>query len=478
MPARGRNSHRDAVPNQGVSVSSSASPRSEPGQIHATTEGFKVAADEHGLHTIEVAVPDTQGHLRGKRVPAGRYFDSVHSSGANIADAIFVFDMQNDLPDNEFVNMDSGYLDTHITPDAGTARILTHRPGYGLVFAHCADAEGELHPLAPRTVLAKQIERCQAAGLDPLVATEMEFYLTTPDWEPVQSHIQYSSLTDAIGLEPVLADMRSALLGAGIEVESSNAEYGPGQIEINAGPADAMTTADNTVLFKSIVKQVAVAHGLRATFMPKPWTEASGSGMHIHTSLNRNGANAFSACAEGEPNDLMRAWLAGMLEHAPALTLLGAPTLNGPRRIRPYTFAPTHVTWGGDNRTVLARCIAEPGSSANRVEYRSAGSDANPYLMIAGLLAAGADGLERNLDPGMMCVGDMYTNPGDHPALPVDLAGAIDAYYGSTLASQLGDMFSTSYCSIAQAEVTHGAENNPDPDDVNDWERERYIEHS
>lgn len=445
--------------------------------IAASIDEFRSTGAQHDLHTIELAVPDTQGHLRGKRIPAARFFASVHESGANIADAMFVFDMQNDLPDNEFVNMDTGYLDCHIVPDNATGRVLTHRPGYGLVFAHVTNEHGDRHPLAPRSVLAAQIERCQAAGLEPVVATELEFYLCNPDWSPVQEHIQYSSLTDGLELEPVLYDMRTALLGAGIDVESSNAEYGPGQVEINAGPADAMTTADNTVLFKSIVKQVARQHGLRATFMPKPWAEQSGSGMHVHTSLNSSGANAFADSADGEPNELMLQWLGGLLEHASALTLLGAPTPNGPKRIRPYTFAPTHINWGLDNRTVLARCIAEQGSAANRIEFRSAGADANPYLLIAGILAAGADGIERNLDPGMLCEGDMYTNPGDKTPLPTDLAGAVAAFSGSALATQLGDTFSRSYVSIAEAEVAMAAENNTDADEVNDWERARFIEH-
>ncbi|MEM9651297.1 MAG: glutamine synthetase family protein [Actinomycetota bacterium] len=446
--------------------------------IARSIDEFRAAAAEHELHTVELAAPDTQGHLRGKRVPVQRFLDDVHASGANIADAMFVFDMQNDLPDNEFVNMDSGYLDCHLVPDNTTGRVFSHRPGYGLVFADAVNELGDPHPLAPRTVLANQIERCRAAGVDPVVATEMEFYLCTPDWQPVQNHIQYSSLTDGMEIEPVLAAMRDALAAAGLEVESSNAEYGPGQFEINAGPTDAMTAADNTVLFKSIVKQVAVQHGLRATFMPKPWTEQSGSGMHVHTSLNADGTNAFADCEHGAPNDLMRKWLGGLLEHAAAMTFLAAPTSNGPKRIRPYTFAPTHVTWGLDNRTVLARCIAEPGSAANRVEFRSAGSDANPYLIIGAVLAAGSDGLERSLDPGMLCEGDMYTNPGDHAPLPTDLRGAIDAYAGSPLAERMGDVFSRSYVSIAEAEVALAAEHNPDADEVNAWERERFIEHS
>ena len=441
-----------------------------------TTDEFRTMCADAGVHTVELATPDSQGHLRGKRIPVDRFFATTVHSGANIADAMFVFDMQNDLPDNEFVNMDTGYLDCRLVPDVSTGRILTHRPGYALVFATVEDPHGNPHPLAPRNVLAGQIERLAEQGLEPVVATEMEFYLVTPDWEPVQEHIQYSSLTDQVALEPMLHAMRDALAGAGIEVESSNFEYGPGQIEINCGHADAMRTADNTVLFKSIVKQVAVAHGHRATFMPKPWTEASGSGMHVHTSLVADGGNAF-ASSEGGPNDVMGHWLGGILEHALAMTFIGAPTPNGPRRIREYTFAPTHVHWGLDNRTVLARCICE-GSSANRVEYRSAGADAHPHLIIAAILAAGADGMERGLPLPPMGEGDMYGAPGDSTPLPTDLASALTAYQGSALAGMLGDTFSRSYASIAAAEVAMVAEHNPDPDDVNDWERARFMEHS
>lgn len=447
-------------------------------KISTSIEDLRTAVEEHDIHTVELAVPDSQGHLRGKRIPARRFLDGVHESGANIADAMFVFDIQNDLPDNEFVNPETGYLDCHITPDVGTGRLLTHRPGYAIVFGDAADETGAPHPLAPRSVLAAQVERCRAAGLDPFVATEMEFYLCKPDWTPVQEHIQYSSLTDGLEIEPVLHAMRAALLGAGIDVESSNSEYGPGQIEINAGPTDAMTAADNAALFKSIVKQVAIQHGLRATFMPKPWAAASGSGMHIHTSLNNETGNAFADCADGQPNTAMCSWLAGILDHAGAMTLLGAPTSNGPKRIRPYTFAPTHITWGLDNRSVLARCIIESGSRANRVEFRSAGADANAYLLIAGLLAAGVDGVERNLEPGPRSDGDMYGHPGDHQALPTSLKEAVDAYAGSRLAQMLGDTFSRSYVSIAEAEIVLAAEHNPEIDDINDWERARFIEHS
>lgn len=438
---------------------------------------FEARCREAGVHTIEVTAPDTQGHLRGKRVPIDRFFKTTVRDGVNIADAMFVFDMQNDLVDNPYINMESGFLDCRLVPDVSTGRILGHRPGYALVFADAVDEHGEPHENAPRGVLARQVERCRAQGLDPVVATELEFYLCTPDWQLVQQHIQYSSLTDALELETCLACMRSALLAASLEVESSNAEYGPGQVEINIGHADAMTAADNTVLFKSIVKQVAVQHGLRATFMPKPFFERSGSGMHVHTSLgDADGGNAF-ASSDGAPNEIMSRWVAGLLEHAPALSLLGYPTVNGAKRVQPYTFAPTHVHWGGDNRTVLARCITVAGSRANRVEFRAAGADANPYLMLAGILAGGADGIERSLPLVPRSEGDMYSDPGGCVALPTTLSDAIAAYEGSALAEQLGSRFSEVYLCVANHERALGDEHAPDADTVNDWERGRYAEH-
>ena len=133
-----------------------------------TLEAFHTLCQEHGVHTVEVATPDTYGHLRGKRVPVDRFFASGHSSAFGIADAIFVMDMQNDLPDNEFINMDSGFLDCHLHADVSTGRILTHRPGYALVFADALDSHGEPHPLSPRAILKKQIAKCTAMHLDPV----------------------------------------------------------------------------------------------------------------------------------------------------------------------------------------------------------------------------------------------------------------------------------------------------------------------
>jgi glutamine synthetase len=428
---------------------------------------------EHGIHTVEVATPDSYGHLRGKRVPADRFLRTVAGHGVHIADAIFVFDIACDIVDSPFINMDTGYLDCHLQVDLGSFRVLTHRPGYGIVFADALDPSGEPHSLAPRAVLARQVERLAALGHHAMVATELEAYICTDDWQPVQPHVQYSSLTDAPALEELVVEMRDALLGAGIPLESSNPEYGPGQLEINFGPADPVRTADNTALFKSIIKELATRRGLRATFMPKPWADQSGSGMHIHTSLghpDRDGANAFGDSHEA-PNALMAAWTAGMLANASAMSLIMIPTPNGYKRVRPYTFAPTHVHWGDDNRTVLAR-LTLGAEHANRVEFRSAGADANPYLAIAAVLAAGCDGLEQSRELQPKAVGDQYTNPGEHEALPLTIEAAIDAYRGSALAAGLGEQFSENFVVLAEAEAAKYA------DAVTDWERRRYMEFS
>jgi glutamine synthetase len=433
--------------------------------------------ETRSIHTVEVGTPDTYGHIRGKRVPVARFLESVATGGLNIADALYVFDVQCEIVDSPIINMGTGYLDMHLVPDLSTFRLLTHRPGYAIVLADAYTESGEPHPLCPRSVLANQVARVEALGFDPIIATELETYICTADWKPFQNHVQYSSLTDALDLEAMVLDMRRALLGADIPLESSNPEYGPGQLEINFGPSDPISTADNTVLFKSIVKHVAAQHGARATFMPKPWTNQSGSGMHIHSSLNRDGRNVFGA--EGDaPNEEMSAWTAGLLHHARAMQLIGIPTPNGYRRVRPNSFCPTHVHWGDDNRTVLARLTMHAGN-ANRVEFRSAGADANPYLAIAAIVAAGVDGLESKRPLPPKAVGDMYSSPGDSPVLPTSLEASIAAFSGSALADALGSAFAENYAVMAQNEVAVCAEPMAgDPDEITDWERARFLEHT
>ena len=431
---------------------------------------------EAGVHTVELMVTDTLGHPRGKRLPAQRFIDTVALKGAHIADAIYVMDVQCDIVDSPFINMGTGFLDMHLVPALDTFRLLHHRPGYATIMADCIDTHHQPHSLDPRHILARQIERVRGLGYDPIAAVELECYICDDQWNPVQSNVQYSSLIDNFPLERCVADMRQALVDLGIPLESSNPEYGPGQLEINFGAGDPMVTADHTQLYKATIKEVARNHGMRATFMPKPFSGQSGSGMHVHTSLNQGGRNVFGAGDGHLLNEVMRHWIGGLIANAPAMSLLGIANGNGYKRVRKYSFCPTHIHWGLENRSVLCRCTLDQGS-ANRVEYRAAGADANPYTILAAVLAAGADGLERQLDPGPAAYGDQYDDPGSHPLLPATFAEGVAAFRDSNLATAIGPNFSANFLALIDNEVALYAEHDSDdPDVVTDWEFARYRE--
>ncbi len=441
-----------------------------------TLDNIAATMANNSVHTVELVTIDTYGHPRGKRVPASRFTQTVAENGAHIADAIYVMDIQCDIVDSPLINMGTGFLDMHLQPDLSTFRLLAHRPGYATVMTNSLNHQHKPHPLDPRNVLQAQIDRVHNLGYQPVVATELECYVCNDDWTPAQKNVQYSSLIDNFPLEACVADMRRALLDLGIPIESSNPEYGPGQLEINFSYSDPMRVADNTVLFKSTIREIARNHDLRATFMPKPYPGESGNGMHVHTSLKRDGQNVFGAGQGHLLNDVFRHWVGGLLHHAEALSLLGSPFGNGYKRVRTYSFCPTHIHWGGDNRSVLCRCTVNQGP-ANRVEFRGGGADANPYLIIAGLLAAGVDGLERKLDPGPEALGDQYEDPGQHQALPVTFAEGVAAFDQSALAAALGEDFSINFMAMTRNELALYEKNaSGNADDVSSWEFDRYVE--
>jgi glutamine synthetase len=390
----------------------------------------------HGVLTVDLVVPDLVGSLRGKKVPAARW-DHVSEHGVAIANAIFVWTARCILERPvQYANMATGFPDVEIVPDLATLRALPWRPGNAMVICDTKEADGSPCVMAPRQVLRSVIDRATAMGYAPSVGFEVEFYLLDPETLLSRdSGIQCYSPLRGNEYEHVIAPIRNHLTDIGMVVEASNSEYGPGQFEINIRYDDALTTADNAVLFRHAVRDIAAQHGLLATFMAKPFGLESGCGMHIHQSLWKDGVNVFAD--GGKLSEIGRWYLGGLEANMRSMALLGSPTPNAMRRRQPYTFCPVTDAWGVDNRTVGLRVIHGP-DEAVRIEQRDGASDCNPYLVIAAQLAAGLGGIEARREPRHRSDGDEYADRvGDD--LPTSIPDAVKLLRESELVGNTFD---------------------------------------
>ncbi len=291
-------------------------------------------------------------------------------------------------------------------PDPSTFAILPWRPehpGVARIFADIYTPEGEPFDGDPRYVLRRNLQRAQELGYTFYVGPELEyFYFRGPD-DPTP--LDNGGYFDQMPLD-VASDLRRetilTLEEMGIEAEYSHHEVAPGQDEIVLRYTDALTMADNCMTYRLVVREIARQHGVHATFMPKPISSENGSGMHTHLSLFRGEANDFYS-ADG-PNNLSPValnFIAGLLKHAPAFTAITNQWINSYKRLVPGYEAPVYLTWAHRNRSDLIRIPRVPPNNpeAVRVEYRAPDPACNPYLAFSVMLAAGLDGIERNLQP-------------------------------------------------------------------------------
>jgi glutamine synthetase len=266
----------------------------------------------------------------------------------------------------------------------------------------------------PRFVLKRQIARLRALGFDDMSAgPEPEFFLFArgEDGRPTtitNDAAGYFDLAPVDRGEEARRDMVNALVEMGFEIEAAHHEVAPGQHEIDFKYADALTTADNIATFRLVVKRIALLHGLHATFMPKPVAGINGSGMHIHLSLFKNGENTFyDERAEHQLSHTAKNWIAGLLEHAQGLVAITNPLVNSYKRLTPGYEAPTNIAWSASNRSAMIRIPARRGVGT-RCELRMPDPSCNPYLALAAIMAAGIDGIERNLIPPPAIARNIY----------------------------------------------------------------------
>ncbi|WP_328356542.1 glutamine synthetase family protein [Mycobacterium sp. NBC_00419] len=416
------------------------------------------------LREIEVAWSDPFGHAAGKRIPAKQFLERARH-GFAFCEAALGWNTDGTVIDGlRLTNWDDGYSDVHAIPDFSTYHPLPWRPGVGHVISDIKRPDGTPSLLDPRGVLRRVLARLASLGYTAKVGVEFEFYLLERDGSPVQNDIHAYSLENANTLDPLLTDLYETL-DAFTRLEGVQTEYGPGQVETNLVYAEALDAADDSARLKYAAKEVARKHGKVASFMPKPFSDQSGSSAHLHISLWRDGQPAF-APVDGAENELELFAIAGLLEHLPSITLFGAHSVNAYRRYTPDSFAPDTVNWSRDNRSAAIRSLVE-SPEGTRVELRTGASDSNPYWLVASALAAVVAGIEARRLPPPGGEGNLY---GKGSPLPDSLGTALAlAAQDDTILEILGADSVTDFIAIARSEWQSYTSH------VSDWERQRYL---
>jgi len=369
---------------------------------------------------------------------------------------LLALEMEGDpVPGYEMASWERGYGDFTAKPDLASLRRIPWLEGAALVLGDVEWPDGTPVTASPRQVLKAQVERAEALGFTPKFGSELEFFLLKETYEEAHAK-HYRDLTPSVPYildyhilaasydEPFIRTIRNGMEGAGIPVETSKGEAWPGQHEINFRYADALTMADNHVIYKNGAKELAHQNGCSITFMAKPDHTWIGSSCHIHSSLWEGDKSAF----EGE-TDVFKQWLAGQIACFRELAIFLAPTINSYKRFAAGSWAPTTLAWGHDNRTCGFRIVGH--GPALRTETRIPGGDVNPYLAFSALIAAGLHGIENELELPPPLEGNAYES--DAERFPHSLREAISALEEGTMARQaLGDDVVDHYLNYARTE--------------------------
>jgi glutamine synthetase len=440
------------------------------------------------IETIVTALPDLYGRLVGKRIQAPFYLDEIAGHGMHLCEYLLACDMDMDpTPGYAFTSWAKGYGDLRAVPDAASLRRAAWLERSAIVICDALEEERDAPiEVAPRSILRRQLARLAERGLHAAMGSELEFFLFRDDYRAARAkgyrglahfghYVEDYHLLSGTFAEPILGEIRRKVDASGIPVEFSKGEWGPGQHELNLRFAPALEMADRHVIYKQAAKEIAAAAGASLTFMAKFDEKLAGSSLHIHSSLwGADGQPLFGAAGAPLAGTPVRApavfrwFLAGLLEHARELGWFFAPYPNSYKRYRAGTFAPTGVAWSYDNRTAGFRIVGEGPSL--RVECRIPGADANPYLAYAALLAAGLDGIERELEPPPAFEGDVY-GAKHLPQVPRTLHEALAELERSAFARRaFGDAVVDHLLHFARTEQEVFDSR------VSDVERERYFE--
>jgi len=445
-----------------------------------TIEELRLAVEAGELDTVVLAIVDMQGRLQGKRLHAAYFLDEVLRHGTEGCNYLLAVDVDmNTVSGYAMSSWERGYGDFVMAPDLDTLRRVPWEPGSAMLLADLTWLDGSPVVASPRQILRRQLDRLARHGLVAYAGTELEFCVYRDTYEqawqkgyreltPANLYNVDYSLQGTARVEPLLRRIRVEMAGAGLQPESAKGECNLGQHEIAFRYADALRTADNHSIYKLGAKEIAAQEGASLTFMAKP-NQREGNSCHIHFSLRTtDGVPVMAGDGTAGLSTTGQRVVAGLLASMRELTLLYAPNVNSYKRYQPGTFAPTAVRWGVDNRTCSLRLVGHGPSM--RIENRVPGGDVNPYLALAGMIAAAIDGLEngRELEPALG--GNAYDDAGA-PRVPSTLRDALGLWQSGALArTAFGDEVVAHYANAASVELAaYDAA-------VTDWELFRGFE--
>lgn len=438
--------------------------------------------NDHRVTEIECLVPDLTGVARGKILPREKF---TEDRGMRLPEAIVAIGVTGEFPaDGPYYDViHPTDRDMHLRPDPSTVRIVPWAVDPTAQVIHdCFDREGKLIPYAPRSVLRRICELYEAEGWSPVVAPELEFYLTERNVDPnvplkaprgrsgrSETSRQAYSIDAVNEFDPLFEDIYAFCEKMELNVDTLIHEVGAGQMEINFFHDHPLGLADEVFFFKRTIREVALRHEMYATFMAKPMANEPGSAMHVHQSVidKKTGRNLFSN-EDGSPSREFYWYIGGLQKYTPAAMALYAPYVNSYRRLARSTAAPINIMWGSDNRTVGIRSpVATP--AARRVENRVIGADANPYVALAATLACGYLGIKNRIDPGPECKGDAYLSEYQLPRSLSEALGWLDDE--RELHDILGHEFISVYSEIKEMEHDEFMKV------ISPWEREHLLLH-
>jgi len=440
----------------------------------------RIAADKVDFVRFEQS--DTHGIARSKVVPA-RQVRHFAESGLNFWLGIVSVDAGFGFPTGTGYSEEVGYGDGRIRPDLSTYRVLPWADKTARLLCEPYHLDGRPAMAAPRAVARALLGELEAMGYRLLSGFEYEFYLVDRvSRQPVFPGVQmFSTLRNAFD-DGFLFQVLRGITAMGMDVITANVEYGRGQLEINFAPGIGIDAADQAFTFKTGVKEIAHRHGYMASFMTKPYADQPSNGCHYHQSLLdvKRGRSVFAG-QPGALTDVARWWLGGQMAHATALTALAAPTVNCGKRYKGNPMAPTNITWGVENRSTAFR-IKDLDNRNAHIENRIPCGAANPYLVMAGVLAAGIDGLANKIEPTTE-TRDIAWGLLGVPCLPQRLEDALDAFEADgALRAAFGDEFVKLFVAVKRHEVAKARAAVADfdssgfADSVSDWERDEFFE--